>query len=78
MIDHCRIGSLEKNLLNKLRDNRDHCRIGSLEIIFLRPLGQPSDHCRIGSLENSYVQPDPFDDGSLPHRQLRKLAGALN
>ena len=30
--DHCRIGSLEKNLVGDDEAVTDHCRIGSLEI----------------------------------------------
>ena len=50
-IDHCRIGSLENQILHYRQSRPDHCRIGSLE-------SKPEpldfiiiDHCRIGSLE---------------------------
>ena len=49
--DHCRIGSLEIELMRPTEAYLDHCRIGSLEsqlaLVHLSGL----DHCRIGSLE---------------------------
>ena len=49
--DHCRIGSLEKYLVQSMTERFDHCRIGSLEMS-QNPFNQfRSDHCRIGSLE---------------------------
>ena len=49
--DHCRIGSLENDLMSPTRFTSDHCRIGSLEIIGMKNEICLFDHCRIGSLE---------------------------
>ena len=49
----------------------DHCRIGSLEkVMFVIPLVD-KDHCRIGSLEIASLFAETYENGSLPHRQLR-------
>ena len=50
-VDHCRIGSLEKKVLELGTKGSDHCRIGSLEIPRSEEDDRVSDHCRIGSLE---------------------------
>ena len=49
--DHCRIGSLEIFLVQKIFIKIDHCRIGSLERQAPQGFWSLSDHCRIGSLE---------------------------
>ena len=51
LYDHCRIGSLEKQMRRLKRAHSDHCRIGSLENRFLLTRSLIQDHCRIGSLE---------------------------
>ena len=56
---HCRIGSLEKVLLERKQTTRVHCRIGSLETQNLKSRHQALVHCRIGSLENQ-GPPDPL------------------
>ena len=52
MLDHCRIGSLEKKQLLDISSKIDHCRIGSLEIPLVATARKFKDHCRIGSLES--------------------------
>ena len=69
--DHCRIGSLEKNLYNSIVYERDHCRIGSLENLEDVVAVRLGDHCRIGSLENNVPPYTLYSPRSLPHRQLR-------
>ena len=69
--DHCRIGSLESTVVNRMPVFNDHCRIGSLEISALILLAMEDDHCRIGSLENSIPEASMPVSRSLPHRQLR-------
>ena len=49
--DHCRIGSLEIELLTLFALLIDHCRIGSLEMVISASHTYDNDHCRIGSLE---------------------------
>ena len=49
--DHCRIGSLEKQVMSGTQGEVDHCRIGSLESSVVQICRRLSDHCRIGSLE---------------------------
>ena len=53
MVDHCRIGSLEKVAFVPATVDDDHCRIGSLEIDKPSKYLSSEDHCRIGSLEMS-------------------------
>ena len=49
--DHCRIGSLEIEMVLNQGDFTDHCRIGSLENERIIQHDKVTDHCRIGSLE---------------------------
>ena len=72
-MDHCRIGSLEKQEYEGLTEQIDHCRIGSLEISTQSYWVNNADHCRIGSLENVSVVVPSHASRSLPHRQLRKV-----
>ena len=71
-IDHCRIGSLEKNMFRQKQQGHDHCRIGSLEISLFTFVTKIIDHCRIGSLETLFTFVTKIIIRSLPHRQLRK------
>ena len=52
LVDHCRIGSLEKQGRGYRLHQGDHCRIGSLENGLGEIFDTGADHCRIGSLEN--------------------------
>ena len=54
VVDHCRIGSLEKMSIYLCVGIIDHCRIGSLENKSNQLLNCCVDHCRIGSLEMDY------------------------
>ena len=49
---HCRIGSLEMNIITDPHRGYVHCRIGSLEIMVIVQYVMVKVHCRIGSLEN--------------------------
>ena len=70
VVVHCRTGSLEMSLANRLSLHRVHCRTGSLEITaVLRVSGQPV-HCRTGSLEN-------YDQYAVVHHYVHCRTGSL-
>ena len=69
--DHCRIGSLEKDKMERRHCSPDHCRIGSLEIVLITTNNNFIDHCHIGSLESHINWFFTHFNRSLPHRQLR-------
>ena len=73
---HCRIGSSEKFHLQRLSRASVHCRIGSSENQGRSASGKVPVHCRIGSSESMRACHFFSHARSLPHRQLRKHAGA--
>ena len=72
MAIHCRIGSSEKSIQQRIARILIHCRIGSSEMLDCGHTTKVFIHCRIGSSEKMIVPPYLFVVHSLPDRQLRK------
>ena len=70
---HCRIGSLENNLVLNFGESKVHCRIGSLEKYDVNRGQSQNVHCRIGSLEMCESLNFVLLLCSLPYRQLRNF-----